>query len=137
LSVILGTKLPTAIPISAPGAGLAHGPLRIDSGKFPGIQEGMGLSAIILDILPKFVIIKIILQEERNERINMEIPSFQPTHTAKDDPFIPFRRANQGERPLQAGCRVRPTGFPGLSARKAVSLRDEGVEFLLRREPSA
>jgi hypothetical protein len=81
LSVILGTKLPTAIPISAPGAGLAHGPLRIDSGKFPGIQEGMGLSAIILDILPKFVIIKIILQEERNERINMEIPSFQPTHS--------------------------------------------------------
>jgi hypothetical protein len=64
----------------------------------------MGLSAIILDILTKFVMIQIILQEERVERISMEIPSFQPTHTAKGDPFIPFRHANPGEDVFKQGA---------------------------------
>jgi hypothetical protein len=135
--IIRKTKLPTAILIFVPGAGLVPRPLRLESGKFPGIQKGMGLSAENLDILPKFVMIQFILQGERVERINMEIPAFWPTHAARGDPSIPFRHANPGEGRLQARCRVRPLDFAGLSAGIAVSLRNARVGFLPRRAQSA
>jgi hypothetical protein len=82
----------------------------------------MGLPTKNIDIFPKFVNIHFIPKGEKGRQKNVEILAFLPTNT---------------EERLPHSRRYRRLDFPDLSPGETLSLTEERVRLLLKRERSA